>query len=96
MTNYSNVVDLIHNTVLCNKIVEIDPTVIDNMDPEILENNIEIFQYYIIDSNSDLVEYIQNHYKGIYFTYSNMLDCYILCVDHWGTNWDLVNVEERE
>ena len=96
MTNYSNVVGLIHNMVLCNKIVEIDPTVIDNMDSEVLENDIEIFQYYIIDSNSDLVEYIHNHYKGIYFTYSNMLDCYILCVDHWGTSWNLVDVEERE
>ena len=96
MTSYSSVVNLIHNMVLCNRIVETDPTVIENMDPEILENNIEIFQCYIIDSTPDLVEYIQNNYKGVYFSYSNMLDCYVLCVDHWGTSWDSVNVEERE
>jgi hypothetical protein len=27
------------------------------------------------------------------YTYSDMLDCYILCVTHWGTSWDYVECE---
>jgi hypothetical protein len=27
---------------------------------------------------------------GLLFTYSDLLDCDVLCVDHWGTSWDYV------
>ena len=27
---------------------------------------------------------------GIILSYSNLLECDVLCVDHWGTSWDYV------
>ena len=27
---------------------------------------------------------------GVIMSYSNLLDCDVLCVDHYGTSWDYV------
>lgn len=50
----------------------------------------EIFQWYITDCSKWDVEYLRKTF-GLLFTYSNLLDCYILCVTHWGTGWDYVD-----
>ena len=54
-------------------------------------DNYEFYQYYIIDiSNWDL-EYLQKcGQKTLQICYSDKLDCYILCVGHFGTGWDYV------
>lgn len=36
-----------------------------------------------------MLEYLEKTF-GLLFTYSDLLDKYILCVDHFGTSWDYV------
>ena len=81
--------------VLCNNIAEIDPTIWDNCrfslyDEE--ENQVEIFQYFLTSWSESDVEYLEKTF-GLLFTYSDKLDSFILCVDHWGTMWESVPCE---
>ena len=79
--SYKRVVDKFigERLVLCNNIVEID------------ENNYEFYQYFIIDiSNWDL-EYLKEcKQRTLQICYSELLDCYVLCVGHCGTSWTYV------
>ena len=99
--------------VLCNNIIEIDPSVYDNLlieteetyynenGEEITEdeyyeddnaycetNELEIFQWYLC--NLTQWEKEQAEKAGLILSYSDMLDCDVLCVDHYGTSWDYV------
>lgn len=56
------------------------------------DNFIDIYQYYITDASLDDVEYLEKTF-GLKFSYSNKLDCFVLCVDHYGTSWDYVSCE---
>lgn len=48
----------------------------------------EIYQYYLCNvSEWNKKQAIK---AGLILSYSDMLDCDILCVDHWGTSWDYV------
>jgi hypothetical protein len=59
------------------------------------DNFIDIFQYYITDASESDVEYLEKNF-GLKFSYSNKLDCFVLCVDHYGTSWDYVSCEISE
>lgn len=95
-TTYSEAVNWLHNDfVLCNNIVDIDESIWDNMrfnyyDED--DNPTEIYQWYITDASQSDVEYLEKHF-GLLFTYSDKLECYILCVDHFGTSWNYVACE---
>lgn len=96
-TTYSEAVHWLHNDfILCNNIVDIDTSIYENMRfPGYDEENdsyTEIYQWFITDCNEGDVEYLEKHF-GLLFTYSELLDKYILCVDHWGTSWDYVPCE---
>ena len=95
-TTYKEAVNWLHNNiVLCNNIPEIDESIWDNMRFNMYDENdncIDIFQWYITDCNESDVEYLEKHF-GLLFTYSDKLDCYILCVDHYGTAWSHVACE---
>lgn len=53
------------------------------------DNNIpEIYQYYLCNVNKWGAE--QAKKAGLILSYSDVLDCDVLCVDHWGTSWDYV------
>lgn len=54
------------------------------------DDQIEIYQWYITDCSKWDMEYLRDTF-GLLFTYSDMLDCYILCVTHFGTGWDYVD-----
>lgn len=59
---------------------------------EELENaayNTDIYQWYLCNLSQWQVENLQA--RGIITSYSNMLDCDIIAVDHWGTAWDYVS-----
>jgi hypothetical protein len=80
---------------MCNNIPEIDPTIWDNMRFGLEDedgNCIEIYQWLISDASEDDVRYLESTF-GLKFTYSELLDCFILCVDHYGTSWDYVYCE---
>lgn len=107
-TNYKTAVHWCNNAlILCNNIPEFDPSIWDNCRFDLYDENdnpTEIFQYYITDCNESDVEFLEAHFPGLLFTFSDVLDCYVLCVDHFGTAWsgvywetDLENAKrERE
>lgn len=93
-TNYSVAVNWCNNAlILCNNIAEIDPSVFDNNRFELFneEDGTEkgIYQWLITDCSDEDVEYLEKTF-GLLFTYSDLLDKYILCVDHFGTSWGYV------
>lgn len=95
-TTYSEAVNWLHNSyVLCNNIPEVDQSIWDNMRFNYYDednNPIEIYQWYITSASESDVEYLEKNF-GLLFTYSDKLDCFILCVDHYGTSWDYVACE---
>lgn len=93
-TNYSVAVNWLNNDfVLCNNIAEVDPSVLDNMrfDSYDEENDeyMEIYQWFLTSASDWDVEWLEKHF-GLHFTYSDLLDLYVLCVPHYGTGWDYV------
>ena len=97
-TNYAVAVSWCNNNyVMCNNLPEIDDTIWENMvgleecDEETDEATYpEIFQWFISDATQGDVNYLTEAFPGLIFTYSELLDCYILCVDHYGTNWKYI------
>lgn len=80
--------------LLCNNIVEADPTLW-----EALENGnwydeedypTEVFQWYLIDSGT--ADRLKEHTDEL-IAYSQLLDLYVLGVTHFGTSWDYVGTE---
>ena len=96
--SYSDAVKRFNNSlILCNSIVDNDSSILENcrFDWEDEEGNlIDIYQWYITDCTTEDVRYLEDWY-GLLFSYSNMLDCWILCVDHWGTPWRGVMIEDK-
>ena len=110
--SYRTIVNyFIGDIVLCNNIIEVDPTVYKNLniepkyynenDEEITEDEYyildvaycddsipEIYQYYLCNVSDFDKEKAQAY--GLILSYSDKLDCDVLCVDHFGTSWDYV------
>lgn len=76
----------IGDCVLCNNIVNIDDSVYTNI--ENAEEDSEIYQYFICNIGGYNRE--QALKAGLILSYSDLLDCDVLCVDHVGTSWDYV------
>lgn len=73
------------NLILCNNICEIDSSVYDNFRFEFDEND-DIYQWFLTDLTESNVEWMEKNFD-LKFTYSDVLDCFVLCVDHYGTSW---------
>lgn len=55
------------------------------------EEYIDIYQYYLININPYTLELLQKaNCKDLIIAWSETLEEYILCVDHFGTGWDYV------
>lgn len=95
-TNYFVAVHWLNNNlIMCNDIINIDPSLYDNFRFDLYDedgNEKEIFQYFITDCTIEDVVYLENTF-GLLFSYSDLLNKYILCVDHYGTSWDYVTAE---
>ena len=88
-TTYLTAVNWLNNSrILCNDICNIDETFWENCRFDI-EKSDEIFQFFLTNCTLSDVEYLEQHF-GLLFAYSELLDLYVLCVDHYGTNWDSV------
>lgn len=59
---------------------------------ELYERSVDIYQYYLTNCTMSDVDYLEQTF-GLKFSYSDMLDLFVLCVDHWGTSWDYVTIE---
>ena len=51
------------------------------------ENPVEIFEYILTTFNCDEVTWMKEHFPDIVFGYSEVLDTWIIGVDHLGTPW---------
>lgn len=51
----------------------------------------EFFQFYMTDLSDDDVEWMNKNFPDLIYAYSEELDKWILCVDHYGTSWDYVS-----
>ena len=76
------------NLILCNNICEIDQSVYDNFRFEFDEND-DIYQWFLTDLPESTVKWMEKNFD-LKFTYSELLDCFVLCVDHCGTRWSSV------
>lgn len=97
LTNYRVAVKWCNNSfILCNNIAEIDDSIYDNMEFDCYNDETDeykdIYQWFITDCSEWDKNFLKDHF-GLLFTYSDKLDCYILCVDHFGTSWDYVSCE---
>lgn len=98
-TTYNIAVEWLRpNLILCNNIGEIDPGIYENarfpMYGEDGEDPAEIFQWYLTSLSQSDVEWLEGQFD-IKFTFSELLDCFVLCVDHFGTSWDYVACEVK-
>ena len=85
LISYKDAVEYMHNSlILCNNISEIDEYLFENC--ELCNVNKEFFQYFLTDCTKDDAERLHKWF-GLNFLYSEKLDLYILCVEHWGTPW---------
>lgn len=92
-TNWLN-----NDYVLANNIADFDESIwsnnrFDEFDED--DDQVEIYQYFISDASQDDVEFLEKNF-GLKFSYSDKLDCFVLCVDHYGTSWDYVSCEISE
>ena len=88
---------LFTDSVLCNNVVNIDyEFILDNVIDDEDYTGEEFYQYYIVDVDTWRLEQYKNYIKennintDIYLFYSDILDCYICAVNHFGTSWDCI------
>ena len=94
--SYKRLVDrYVGDIVLCNNITEVDDEIWDNVDESDLIdedgdeiNDLEIYQYYLCNVSEWAKEQLKG--TGVILSYSKVLDCDVLMVQHWGTSWDYV------
>ena len=92
LTNYAAAVNWLHKgLVICNNLPNIDPSVFDNMRKNLEDEDTgvcrDIFQWFVTDFNEWDVEWMEETFPDLIFTYSDLLDVFVLCVDHFGTPW---------
>ena len=108
---YSEIADkLDNNLILCNNIPEVDGCIYENMvygdcwekcfkkqeEAGVDVEYPEIYQYYLLDCQEHQIKDLQEHYPELIYSYSEVLDLFVLCVPHCGTSWDYCKTEYRE
>ena len=76
--------------VLMNNIHELDPQFMEDNYELFKEdkdgNHTEFYQYFVTDLSDGDAEYKKRTF-GLELGYSNRLNCWVLCVPHFGTMW---------
>lgn len=87
--SYKNAVEYMHNNfILCNNITEIDEYLFENC--ELCNTDEEFYQYFLTDCTKDDAERLHKWF-GLNFLYSEKLEMFVLCVEHFGTSWSSVS-----
>lgn len=86
--SYSRIIDrYIDGLVLCNNVINMDYSIYDNM-INLEEEETDIYQYYLCNLSEFERQKLEEY--GIILSYSDLLECDVLCVEHYGTSWDYV------
>ena len=93
---YSAVHWMNNSLILMNNIHEIDPDFEEPINEDEDENPREYFQYFLTSMSDEDVEFMHKFFPDVKLAKSSALDCWVLCVDHYGTSWDYVWTECRE
>lgn len=94
--SYNTLVHYYGNVILCNNIMQLDPDLFNNIEVGNITEDTEIYQAYITDYTASEVDYykqLTQDNNDIIIAYSELLDNYILLVDHLGTSWSYVNTD---
>lgn len=91
--SYRTIINMyIDDLVLCNNILDVDESVLYNANIDLYDdendNYIDIYQYFLCNISDYKKEQLTK--AGIILSYSDLLDCDVLLVDHFGTSWDYV------
>ena len=93
-TNYLTAANWFNNRrILLNNIQEIDPSF--KLRSETLkalynrknDNSKFIYSFWLTDCTLPEVQFLEQHFR-LLFGYSELLQKYFLCVDHYGTKWE--------
>lgn len=91
-TNYRTAAHWLNGSlILCNEIQN-EEYFLENCRFNLFDENdnpVDIFQTYLTNYSLDDVRFLEDHF-GLLFSYSDKLDLFVLCVDHYGTSWDYV------
>ena len=81
--------------ILFNEIHEIDPDFNEYEEMEENENGNypDIYQYFLTSWNANYVYWLKDRFPELIIAYSDKLNMWVLCVDHYGTGWDYVWTE---
>lgn len=94
ITTYKKAVNWLNpSLILCNEIANIDSSIWENARFDMWDENgnpKELFMFFLTSLSEGDVCFLEQHFEGLLFTYSEKLDLYILCVDHYGTAWDCI------
>lgn len=94
--SYNTLVHYYGNVILCNNIMQLDQDLFSNIVVGNITDDTEIYQAYITDYTESEIEYykeLTQDNNDIIIAYSELLDNYILLVDHLGTSWTYVNTD---
>lgn len=77
--SYYNAMEFIKfSRIMCNNICEIDPSVYENLEKKVNED--EIFCWFLTNIDEDDKRLIDEIFPNTFtWTYSDLLDCYVLC-----------------
>lgn len=83
--------------ILFNEIHEIDPDFneYEEMEEDEDGNYPDIYQYFLTSWNDYYVGWLKDKFPELIIAYSDKMNMWILCVDHYGTAWDYVWTECR-
>lgn len=96
--SYKFATSFIQNKILMNNVVELDENIWENI-PDVFNEEEddyeypEIYQWYLTDISSESeANWLMETFELI-LAYSDKLECWVLCVPHFGTSWDGVGCD---
>ena len=85
--DYYSAVHWLHGSlILFNEINEFDPFFLESISDFDYEND-EIYQYFLTSYSDDEIKWLRKIFPDLIFGYSDKMNLWILCVDHFGTMW---------
>lgn len=82
--SYAEAIDYLGiQLILCNYVEELDKESLY----ENLKTGREVIQWYLTDASEYTVNFTEEHFDSVFFTYSEKLDLYVLAVTVYGMSW---------